>query len=57
MKKYEFMGKTKNSVGCTLHQIRALIDFGNVKAGDLGGGDRERKKSIPRGELLGVRRR
>ena len=38
MKKYEFMGKTKNSVGCTLHQIRALIDFGNVKAGDLGGG-------------------
>ncbi len=37
MKKYEFTGKTKNSAGVILHQIRALIDFGNVKLGDLGG--------------------
>ena len=37
MKKYEFTGETKNSAGVILHQIRALIDFGNVKLGDLGG--------------------
>ncbi len=37
MKKYEFTGKTKNSAGVILHQIRALIDFGTVEAGDLGG--------------------
>ena len=38
MKKYEFTGETKaldNEVA--LHRIRALRDFGDVKAGDLGG--------------------
>ena len=38
MKKYEFTGATKNIDGHILHQIRALIDFGNVAVGDLGGG-------------------
>ena len=46
MKKYEFTGETKvskaNEVGggkdgIVLHQIRAIRDFGEVKAGDLGG--------------------
>lgn len=37
MKKYEFTGETKNINGHILHQIRALMDFGNVKIGDLGG--------------------
>ena len=32
-KKYEFIGEIKNG----LHRIRALKDFGTVKAGDLGG--------------------
>lgn len=37
-KKYEFTGETKvNDDGVTLHRIRALRDFGNVKKGDLGG--------------------
>lgn len=37
MKKYEFTGETKEFFGHTLHRIRAVIDFGDVKAGDLGG--------------------
>ena len=41
MKKYELtdITKTENIFGkpVTLHRIRALKDFGNVKAGDLGG--------------------
>lgn len=37
MKKYEFTGETKEFLGHTLHRIRAVIDFGDVKAGDLGG--------------------
>lgn len=41
MKKYEFAGETKrvNFEGKTtiLHRIRAIKDFGDVKAGDLGG--------------------
>jgi hypothetical protein len=32
MKKYEFTGAVQNG----LRQIRALISFGNVNAGDLG---------------------
>ncbi|WII39673.1 hypothetical protein [Paenibacillus thiaminolyticus] len=38
-RKYEFTGETSNSIaeGATLHRIRAVRDFGNVKAGDLGG--------------------
>lgn len=37
MKKYEFTGETKRLNGAILHRIRAVRDFGNVKAGDLGG--------------------
>lgn len=36
-KKYEFTGKTANVGKHILHRIRALRDFGDVKAGDLGG--------------------
>jgi len=37
-KKYEFTGKPKKDrFGYTLRRIKALRDFGNVKAGDLGG--------------------
>ena len=36
-KKYEFTGETLNCLGRILHRIRALRDFGNVKAGDIGG--------------------
>lgn len=37
MKKYEFTGETKQWLGRTLHQIRAIVDFGDVKTGDIGG--------------------
>ncbi|WP_208435736.1 hypothetical protein [Bartonella phoceensis] len=36
-KKYEFTGETAEFKGVTLHRIRALRDFGDVKKGDLGG--------------------
>lgn len=36
-KKYEFTGVAKETWALTLHQIRAIRDFGNVKAGDIGG--------------------
>ena len=36
-RKYEFTGETRNWIGRTLHRIRAVRDFGDVKAGDLGG--------------------
>ena len=36
-KKYEFTRETMRHEGRTLHRIRALKDFGNVKAGDVGG--------------------
>lgn len=36
-KKYEFTGNTFNDAGFIMHQIRALKDFDDVKAGDLGG--------------------
>jgi len=36
-KKYEFTNETTVVDGRTLHRIRALRSFGNVKAGDLGG--------------------
>ena len=35
--KYEFTGETRTWTGRTLHRIRAVRDFGDVKAGDLGG--------------------
>lgn len=37
MKKYEFTGETITSGKRTLHRIRAVRDFGDVKAGDIGG--------------------
>ena len=37
MKKYELTDETKEFDGKTLYRIRALIDFGFVKAGDFGG--------------------
>ena len=36
-KKYEFTDETDVIWNTTLHRIRALRDFGSVKAGDLGG--------------------
>lgn len=37
MKKYEFTDETITVLGVTLHRIKALVDFSNVIAGDLGG--------------------
>ena len=37
IKKYEFTEETKVICGRKLHKIRALRDFNDVKAGDLGG--------------------
>ena len=37
MKKYEFTGEVKVKFGVTLKRIKALIDFGIVKKGELGG--------------------
>lgn len=36
-KKYELSNETKEYNGSTLYRIKALKDFGNIKAGDLGG--------------------
>ena len=36
-KKYEFTGETKIFECITLHRIRAIRSFGNVKSGDIGG--------------------
>ena len=36
-KKYEFTGETKVRFGHILHRIRALISFGEIEAGELGG--------------------
>ena len=37
MRKYELTEETKRMFGRTLHRIRAVRDFGDVHAGDLGG--------------------
>lgn len=37
MKKYELTSEMKDHICYKLHRIRALKDFGSVKAGDLGG--------------------
>ena len=37
MKKYELTNNSKTVYGKKLFQIRALVDFGDVKAGSLGG--------------------
>lgn len=36
-KKYELSVETKQVDGAILHRVKALIDFNDVKAGDLGG--------------------
>ena len=36
-RKYEFTGETRLFLGKTLRQIKALISFGSVSSGDLGG--------------------
>ena len=36
-KKYELTDETVKGYGHTLHRIKALKDFGDVKKGDLGG--------------------
>lgn len=37
IKKYEFTNETLSWKGHTLHRIKALRDFGNIRTGDLGG--------------------
>ena len=37
MKKYELTNETKTKGYTVLYRIKALVDFGNVRAGDLGG--------------------
>ena len=37
MKKYELTAETKFVCGKTLHRIKALISFGCIEAGELGG--------------------
>lgn len=37
MKKFELTGETKLWFGRTLHRIRALVAFGDVDVGELGG--------------------
>ena len=36
-KKYEFTGKTKEWFGSTLKQIRAVVSFGAIAKGEIGG--------------------
>ena len=35
--KYEFTGEEKEALGRILKRIRAIEDFNNIKAGDIGG--------------------
>ena len=44
--KYELTDETIDVSGTTLHRIKALKDFGNVKKGELGG-------YVKKGELGG----
>lgn len=37
MKKYKFTGETKDFLGIKLRRIQAEKDFGDIKAGELGG--------------------
>ena len=37
MKKYEMTSETKIVNGVTLHRIKALISFGAIHEGDIGG--------------------
>lgn len=37
MSKYKFTGETKSFFGIELNQIMAVVDFGDVRTGDVGG--------------------
>ena len=37
MRKYELTDETKTCFGRTLHRIKALVDFGCIKSGEIGG--------------------
>ena len=37
MKKYELTANTRMVCGIKMYQIRALVSFGNVEEGELGG--------------------
>ena len=50
MKKYEFTGETKSYKGRTLHRIKALRDFRDVKAGDIGGWIEKKKNLSQKGD-------
>ena len=56
MKKYEFTGETKRvelwNRTATLHRIKATVEFGFVKVGNLVAGSRK-KKIFPMKERLG----
>ena len=46
MKKYELTSETLQYAGHTLHRIKALKDFGSIKAGELGGWV-EKEENLP----------
>lgn len=50
MKKYEFTGNTRSYNGVVLHEIRSLVNFGNIKIGDLGGWIESEKNLSQQGE-------
>ena len=56
-KKFEFTGETKAILGNTLHRIRALISFGEVGAGELGGWIEKEENLDAFRQRTGLRRR
>ncbi len=44
MKKYEFTDEVKEYLGVTLHRIIALINFNDIKKGELGGFIEKKRK-------------
>lgn len=52
MQKYKLTDETKIAAGHVLHRIEAMMDFGDVHAGDLGGtntsSDVRKNKAAPR---------
>ena len=55
MKKFELTSEfITNVLGTKLFRIKALVEFGDVSAGELGGVHRERGKPKPRWQRLGV---
>lgn len=57
MSKYKFTGETKSVFDIELHQIVAVVDFGDVRTGDVGGWIESEKQSITIRQRLGLRRR